>query len=83
MARASAGARSVVTSVGAPWTPIALAKKREAAFVSRLFDTNTSMTWPGTVALSAVDDDPASGSALDERRNLVFHVFTGHFTTII
>jgi antitoxin (DNA-binding transcriptional repressor) of toxin-antitoxin stability system len=46
IARARAGARSVITSFGVPWAPMAPAKNRVAALVSRLFDTNTSMTWP-------------------------------------
>ena len=37
----------------------------------------------GTVALSAIDADPASGSALDGCRNPVLHVSTEHFSTKI
>jgi hypothetical protein len=37
----------------------------------------------GTVALSAIDADPASGSALDGCRNPVFHVSTEYFSTRI
>jgi hypothetical protein len=36
IARAKAGARSVVTSAGAPWMSMALAKNRVAAFVIAL-----------------------------------------------
>jgi len=35
----------------------------------------------GTVALSAIDADPASGSALGGCRNPVFHVSTEHLST--
>ena len=41
------------------------------------------MGWKGTVALSAIDANPASGSALDGCRNPVFHVSTEHFSTRI
>ena len=41
------------------------------------------LTQNGTVALSAIDADPASGSALDGCRNPVFHVATEHFSTRI
>jgi len=53
MARAMAGARSVVTSLGVSWTPMALTKNRVAANVSRLVERKAPMNWPGTVALSA------------------------------
>ena len=42
-----------------------------------------SVRLEGTVALSAIDADPASGSALDGCRNPVFHVSTEHFRTRI
>src|ERR1019366_9800352 len=35
----------------------------------------------GTVALSGIDADPASGGALDGCRNPVFRVSTVHFST--
>jgi len=37
----------------------------------------------GTVALSAIDVDPADGSALDECLDPASHVFTEHFSTSI
>ena len=40
------GARSVVTSAGAVAPASARVKNRRAAFLSRLGDTSTSMTWP-------------------------------------
>jgi hypothetical protein len=36
--------RSVVTSVGMPGAPMAPAKERVAALLSRFFDANTSMS---------------------------------------
>ncbi len=46
IARAKAWALSVVISSASPWSPRAAAKNRVAAAVSRLGETNTSMTWP-------------------------------------
>jgi len=46
IARASAWALSVVTSTGWPWSPIAVAKNRVAASVSRLLETYASRTCP-------------------------------------
>jgi hypothetical protein len=45
--------------------------------------TPTRVRSAGTVALCAIDADPASGSALDGCRNPVFHVSTEHFSTRI
>jgi len=52
-------ARSVVTSAGSPLDLIAPAKNASAAFRSRFFDKNTSMSCP--YWSTAVDVSPGSG----------------------